>query len=870
MSEAKTIGHYEITGKLGEGGMGVVYKAWDQKLRRHVALKFLPPRQTDSVGQAARLRQEAHAISALNHPNIATIYDIDEVEGQFFLTLEFLPGGTLQSYIDQLKAGGKTIKLEQGIEYAVQIADALSHAHGHGVIHRDVKTGNVLLTESGSIKITDFGLAKLLAHESTITEPGKMIGTPATMSPEQAEGLEADARSDIFSAGVVIFEMFTGDLPFKGDTPAALLYQVVHKAPPPISQFRTDIPVALEQILRKALEKKPADRYQNAGELAADLRVLQKEILITGSATRRLLDTVPVRPVTSAEIPVRPHRIAKKLTIPAIVVIILLVLWSGWIIFRNQSGGRPLPAEKRLAVLPFRNIGATAGSQAFADGLTEVVISKLTRMEKVGGSLVVVVSPEEVRVKEIGAAADAWKRLGANLVITGSVINDGQQSQLVVNVEDPLRQEVLRSETIDISNSNIMSEADKVVRLLDLENNSRDREELHADDSSNPAAVKFYIEGRGYLRQSDRVERLELGSRALRDSVAKDPSYSVAYAALAEALLRIYDFKKDPTLLDEAVGHSARALQLNDHLAAAHITMGQVRRIQGQVEAAEQELQAALALEPTNAHAYRALGSLREFLKMNDAAEANYKKAVEIRPGDASGHIELGSFYFRQGKLADAERSQRNAIQLAPDSYLAHNNLGGIYYTQERYAEAAQEFEKSVSIAPNQRAYSNLGTSYYYLKQYADAALMYQRIVRDIAPNNSTYWGNLGDAYRWDSSLHDKAPQAFQRAIDLIAKEIAASPRDATLHARLAQYRAALKDRASAFAEIGNALRLDPSSKYVHWCAALVFEQFGERDQALSHLKKAIDGGYPINQIRAAPPLEQLRKDPRFIRMISP
>src|SRR5262249_21008828 len=182
-----------------------------------------------------------------------------------------------------------------------------------------------------------------------------------------------------------------------------------------------------------------------------------------------------------------------------------------------------------------------------------------------------------------------------------------------------------------------------------------------------------------------------------------------------EALLRIYDFKKDPTLLDEAVGHSARALQLNDHLAAAHITMGQVRRIQGQVEAAEQELQAALALEPTNAQAYRALGSLREFLKMNDAAEANYKKAVEIRPGDASGHIELGSFYFRQGKLADAERSQRNAIQLAPDSYLAHNNLGGIYYTQERYAEAAQEFEKSVSIAPNQRAYSNLGTTPYGL-----------------------------------------------------------------------------------------------------------------------------------------------------------
>src|SRR5262245_62998501 len=187
MSQGKTIGHYELTEKLGEGAMGVVYKAWDQKLRRHVALKFLPSRQTDSVGQTARLRQEAHAISALNHANIATIYNIDEVEGQFFLALEFLPGGTLQSHLDQLKTAGKILKLEQVIEYAVQIADALAHAHSHGVIHRDVKTGNMLLTESGSIKITDFGLAKLLVQDGTITEPGKMIGTPATMTPEPAE-----------------------------------------------------------------------------------------------------------------------------------------------------------------------------------------------------------------------------------------------------------------------------------------------------------------------------------------------------------------------------------------------------------------------------------------------------------------------------------------------------------------------------------------------------------------------------------------------------------------------------------------------------------------------------------------------------------
>ena len=252
------ISHYEIGAKLGEGGMGVVYQARDVKLARSVALKFLPSHLVDSGEHLARFRREARAISALNHPNIATIYDVDEADGYCFLALEYLPGGTLRSSLDQLKAAGQALPLEQGLDYAIDIAEALAHAHKHGVIHRDIKPANMLFSETGALKVTDFGLAKLtegsLTEGSGITQTASIQGTPVAMSPEQAQGLEVDERSDVFSAGVVMFEIFGGDLPFRGANAASVLYQVVHTPAPPLGKLRADVPAGLAAIVEKALE----------------------------------------------------------------------------------------------------------------------------------------------------------------------------------------------------------------------------------------------------------------------------------------------------------------------------------------------------------------------------------------------------------------------------------------------------------------------------------------------------------------------------------------------------------------------------------------------------------------------------------------
>jgi serine/threonine-protein kinase len=274
-------------------------------------------------------------------------------------------------------------------------------------------------------------------------------------------------------------------------------------------------------------------------------------------------------------------------------------------------------------------------------------------------------------------------------------------------------------------------------------------------------------------------------------------------------------------------------------------------------------------LEPANAKSFRALGDVYEALRKNDEAENIYRKAIEVRPGDATGHIYLGRFYFNRDRLTDAELSFRRAIELIPDSPRAHSNLGGVYLRVGRYSEAVDQFEKSVAIEPSAAGYSNLGAAYYYLKRYADAVQPYQRAV-ELAPKNSIYWGNLADAYRWTPGLGDQAQMAFRRAIELLDQEIRNEPRDARLRARLAMYCAASGDARRATSEITDALQLDASQAYVQYRAALVYEQIGDRAAALKYMEAALKAGQPMADILAAPPLEKLRKDPRFARLANP
>jgi serine/threonine-protein kinase len=864
MERGKPISHYELAEKLGEGGMGEVYRAWDRHLQRSVALKFLRPFLCESAEQVARFRQEARVVAALNHPNIATIHEIDQADGRYFLTFEYLPGGTLKAALDQLKKAGQQISLEQGLDYALQLAEALGYAHSQGVVHRDIKTANVMFTDSGTLKLTDFGLARS-GEGSDATQPGTVMGTPATMSPEQARGRETDERSDVFSLGVVLFELFSGKPPFKGENPAAVMYQVVHEAAPPLSDVCPATPAELEQIVAKALRKNPAERYQNAASMASDLRALKRDLLL-GNSGRTTLETVVMS--GSSATPVESgwwRRCSRRKRTAAAagsgIAALALVVWLVW------------PASQtRLAILPF-DASADKQSQAAVDGFRELLTSELTSVERPRGSGLMVLPAEDGKDQRIGSPADAQSRLGADLVLTGKLIQTGEQPRLIVSLHDPARMEELRSVGIDVATAESQAALTKVLRMLDPGLRSRVKLSLSNRDSSNSQAVRSYIEGRGFLINS----KLDEAEAAFRDATIRDPQYALAWAGLADALFQKYHALRNGALLDEAAQQASRALSINGRVADVHVVMAKILLDQEIPDRAENELQAALKLEPANAHIYQALAALYKVQNDYAKAEAAYRQAIEMRPGDANTYNLLGDLYYQQKKpelLPQAAMQFLQAIRLAPDNFKAHYDLGAVYFAMERYQDAVEQFQKSLFIAPSVSGHSNLGTAYYYAGHYEEAAEEYRKATEQPGVSYK-YWGNLADAYRW-AGHEEQAASTYRKAIDLLRQETRIDP--ALKNATLAMYHVSIRHNAMLFTEDRNealkeirearapeAHRTDTPEPDVLFREVVVYAQLGISGQAFEALEK-IQNTAPVKlrEIQRSPALKDFRMDPRF------
>ncbi len=405
----ETVSHYKILEKLGEGGMGVVYKAQDLKLSRLVALKFLPAHERPTPDDAQRFQNEAQALSSLNHPGIATIYDFEESSGQRFIALEFLPGGTLRSKLREYQSSARDMPLQLVATYAVQVVDALSHAHKRNIIHRDIKTENILLTEDGKAKITDFGLAKLRG-EKRLTRTGSTVGTAAYMSPEQIRGELIDGRSDIFSFGVVLYELTTGRLPFRGDHEAALSYSIVHEDPAPVTSLRSKVPHSFAGIIAKCLAKDPKTRYQNCEELAVDLQKVSQEI--TGFVAAGTTDMV--------------RKGAPGWLLLGGLVFLLVV---GVVLYTMVApSGKSSARRPSIAVLYVENLTGGPEYDSFAVGLTEEITSELSNipgLQVVSRNDVAQYRGKAVDMKEIG------DKLGVSYVLEGSLRVDGKKIRVM-------------------------------------------------------------------------------------------------------------------------------------------------------------------------------------------------------------------------------------------------------------------------------------------------------------------------------------------------------------------------------------------------------------------------------------------------------
>jgi len=859
----RTISHFEILEKLGEGGMGVVYCARDLKLDRLVALKILQPEQMSNPRRRARFVGEAKAASALNHPNIVTIYEIESGDGVDYIAMEYIRGETLR---DLVPATGMQLAL--ALEYASQTASALAAAHAAGIIHRDVKPANIMVAKSGLVKLLDFGIAIMEQPEvdpnattstmAFLTRPGTVVGTLAYMSPEHAQGRGVGARSDIFSLGVVLYQMLTGSLPFQAASQVGLLYEIVHTPAPALNRVRPELPPALGRVLEKALEKDPEQRYQSAGELLNDLKQISRQ-LESGVAASKVTIALGARKSSRNKI------VGIAALLVTLLVLLAIMAWRyapRWI---NR-----VPAEKKIAVLPFRNIGGDRDNEAFCDGVMEALTSELTELSQFHGSLWVVPA-SEVRREGLASPGEARRALGANLVITGSVQRDHDHVHLTANLVDASSMRQLRSREIQRPAGEEAGLQDSVVQeiagMLELELGTRERQVLAAGETVASGAYDLYLQARGHLQRrggGDIDQAIEMFQRA----TVLDPKYALAYAGLGEAYWRKYRETSDTRWVEPAHKNCEIALQLNNQIAPVYLTLGIIEEGAGRHQLALDGLEKARQLEPSNPSVFSELGAVHEAMGKFDLAESSFQAATNLRPGDWTSLNALGGFYFRQGRYRDAIPLFLKVTELAPANSQGYTNLGATNAMAGQYDAAAENFNKSLALLKTASAYTNLGTIYYFMDRCAEAVPLMER-ASELAPKSEQMWGNLGDAYACAGGPQDAASSAYRRAVQLGLQRLDVNPNDGETLSLLALYQAKLGDNGKALPNIQKARRIAPGSRKVQWEAALVYELAGNRKEALAALAGAIRGGQPLNEVRGEPALAKLRTDPGYQKLMA-
>jgi serine/threonine protein kinase/Tfp pilus assembly protein PilF len=850
----QTISHYKILQKIGGGGMGVVYKAEDTSLHRQVALKFLPEEISKNPEVLMRFEREAQAASALNHPHICTIYEFNKSEGQTFIAMELLEGKTLKQRMTEGRLNGGEL-----FDVALQIAEALEAAHKKGIIHRDIKPANIFIAQDGKTKILDFGLAKLpeerpdssettVAAEQLLTYSGTAIGTAAYMSPEQTRGEKIDVRSDVFSFGVVLYEMATGRHPFQGKTTAITFDAILNREPLSILSLNPSLPEGITPIVKKALQKDRNTRYQSVEDLLRDLRRLQQERLNRSPSLFRRFRWV---------------------LISALVVLFALAVHFIWQGIGTRRGPK-IPATKALAVIPFSSTGGTPSDQSISDGLMEGITNRLTQLEKFHTALEVVPA-SEVRSREISSVEEASKYYGISLAVTGNFQCQGNSARLLLNLIDARIIRQLDSRTVyGLKEDPWALQENGVVQLaemLELHLNPEAFNVPTPGESAVRGASKLYIEARGNLQRFDRPENLEAAIRAFEEATAKDQRYALAYAGLGEAYWRKYQVSNNARWRELAIQNCDRALDLDRRIADAHVTRGLILAGEGQYDLSLAAFRRALDVAPRNSDAYRGLAQIYSQIGRTKEAEATFQKAIQLRPNLIHNYNLLGRFYLDHGRYEQAAMQYRKMIDLAPDSYWGYNNLGAVYMYLERWADARRMFEKVLQITPDYGALSNLGTLDFEEGRFVEAASLYEKALEQFGQSYELY-GNLASACYRIPGMKAKSQENYLKAARMAEEVLNVNPKNTRALTHIALYYAMMGERERSLASLRSALSLSQQEAEDLYRAALVYERLGEREKALHWLAKSLEQGYSRSLIERSQELRPLREDPRYRSLI--
>jgi serine/threonine-protein kinase len=858
-SPGTRLGVYDIVGALGRGGMGEVYRAIDTRLERPVALKILSAELGRDPERLTRFEREARLASSLNHPNIVVIYDIGHDQGVHYIAMEFVEGETL---FDFLRRGTPPIGVTTDL--ASQIVDALARAHAAGIIHRDLKPSNIMITPERRVKLLDFGLGKLIRPDSdsnALTElgrgqttPGVLLGTAAYMSPEQAAGNAADARSDQFAFGLILYEMLAGAHPFARPTSVQTLSAIIEDEAPPLGKSAPRSPEALALIVERCLNKEPRDRFDSTGDLA---RAVQN--IVDHLRSGRMLAPVP-----SAR-----KRSSRGWAWTAMISIVFtLGIIGAWRVLAPPAPR--LPGARQVAMLPFANVAGVPANQALADGLAEVLTTRLTQLEPYAAGLQVVPAVE-VRAQRIQSATDARRAFGVNLVISGSLQRTGERLLLTLNLIDGETLRQVRADALELTSEDAAALQDlvlfRVARLLEIDLDAKAQALLSTGGTRMPGANEFYLQGRGYLQRAERPENVDAALGLFERAVERDPQYALAHAALAEASWRKYEATKDAAWIAKARQSGTTALNMSPMLSQAHVTLAIIANGTGEYEQAVKMLTAVIDREPLNADAYRELGRAYEALGDRAKAEATLQRAVAARPSDWMAYNTLGAFYTRVQRIGDAATQFERVVALTPDNARGLSNLGSVYIMLQRWDEAIPALERATQLSPSGSRWSNLATAHFRLRRYAEAARAFEAATA-LEPENHLVWYNLASAYLWIPGAENKAPSAFERARALGEAARKVNPRDALLLGRLANCYAHLGKATEARGLAAAAEATSADDPRVLLLSAQVHELLGNRAEALAKVSAAIGQGLRAEELEATRSLDALRADPGYAALV--
>ncbi|HET9697072.1 MAG TPA: protein kinase [Terriglobales bacterium] len=848
LANGETVGKYRILNCLGMGGMGVVYKALDIQLQRVVALKFLPEKMGQRQKETRALLREARAASALDHPNLGVMYGVEESPtGAPFIVMGFYDGETLAQRIQV-----RPLPLAEALALARQIACGLDYAHEHHVLHGDIKPSNILITRDGVVKIVDFGLARKTTTTAA-TQTGGMGGTVGYVSPEQTLGKVIDQRSDIWSLGVVFFQMITGQTPFARESAGNTLLAILNEPPSHMDL----VPESVRPLIYKSLAKSPAQRYQTCKDFLADLSGIDGSSAPAPRTQRDLKKVAEAASKSTLKLPGATKRTPILWTVVAAVLLIALSLIPS-VRSRLFAGTQ----QKHIAVLPFETRGDTS-NEALSDGIMDTLTSRLSNLD-VGDHSMWVVPASEVRRKKISDPVAAQKEFGANLVVTGSIVRDAQNVQLTVNLIDPKKMRQVGSAVLNDAAGNFsLLQQDAVARLAQLMKVKLTPEmAARGEGDAAPAAYESYLKAVGYMQRWDKPGNLESAISLFQQATATDPRFALAYASLGEAYRLKFKSVSDPKWMDLAAESAKRAAEINTQLPAVHVTLGRIHAESGKNELALQEFQQALQQDARNADALLGMAAVYEKSGRVTDAENTFKRAASLRPDYWDGFNKLGAFYFRQQNYAAAEQQFRRVIELTPDNAQVYSNLGVALQNQKKYSDAEAAFQRSIALSPTYAAYTNLGNFYWEQNRFADCAAMTEQALK-LNDKDYRTWGNLALAYDW-LNLKTKAEDAYRRELERLEPEFKLKPDEPTLQSELAIVYAKLGESKKSLPLIRAALARAPKNPRILVDAGETYEVLGQRNTAIRYVEESIKRGWQIDEVRRNPNLQKLIKDPSF------